>query len=247
MEKIAKHRSIPSWAAAAYDVGSPSSPSWEEQAFARDAEASLLVWPPRSYSCTFCRREFRSAQALGGHMNVHRRDRARLRHQDEEVQEEPREDDSFMYKQPAPVSNPSTTTASYRSTTTMEQESKRHKVLISMAARGQEAIHQHDQDLDDESGRRRKRRRRVDQPPSVALPIFVRSMAAELAVAPHEGFALDHSEVLAKTILCPASFCPDPPIKDQPEVDQFMKKQQLVDLELRLGTNPCRMNSFTSA
>ncbi|KAG9441443.1 hypothetical protein H6P81_017297 [Aristolochia fimbriata] len=36
-------------------------------------------WPPRSYSCSFCRREFRSAQALGGHMNVHRRDRARLR------------------------------------------------------------------------------------------------------------------------------------------------------------------------
>lgn len=34
-------------------------------------------WPPRSYSCTFCRREFRSAQALGGHMNVHRRERAR--------------------------------------------------------------------------------------------------------------------------------------------------------------------------
>ncbi|KAK9137741.1 hypothetical protein Sjap_008335 [Stephania japonica] len=37
-------------------------------------------WPPcRSYSCSFCKREFRSAQALGGHMNVHRRDRARLR------------------------------------------------------------------------------------------------------------------------------------------------------------------------
>ncbi|GLU08126.1 hypothetical protein SLE2022_250510 [Rubroshorea leprosula] len=36
-------------------------------------------WPPRSYTCSFCRREFRSAQALGGHMNVHRRDRVRLR------------------------------------------------------------------------------------------------------------------------------------------------------------------------
>lgn len=34
---------------------------------------------PRSYTCSFCKREFRSAQALGGHMNVHRRDRARLR------------------------------------------------------------------------------------------------------------------------------------------------------------------------
>ncbi|XP_030508460.2 uncharacterized protein LOC115723168 [Cannabis sativa] len=36
-------------------------------------------WPPRSYTCSFCKREFRSAQALGGHMNVHRKDRARLR------------------------------------------------------------------------------------------------------------------------------------------------------------------------
>lgn len=36
-------------------------------------------WPARNYACSFCKREFRSAQALGGHMNVHRRDRARLR------------------------------------------------------------------------------------------------------------------------------------------------------------------------
>lgn len=36
-------------------------------------------WPPKSYSCSFCKREFRSAQALGGHMNVHRREKARLR------------------------------------------------------------------------------------------------------------------------------------------------------------------------
>lgn len=41
---------------------------------------SFTAWPPRSYPCSFCKREFRSAQALGGHMNVHRRDRARLRH-----------------------------------------------------------------------------------------------------------------------------------------------------------------------
>ncbi|CAI9766259.1 unnamed protein product [Fraxinus pennsylvanica] len=55
--------------------------SWEEQAFAEDASGLLggCIWPPRSYNCRFCRREFRSAQALGGHMNVHRRDRARLR------------------------------------------------------------------------------------------------------------------------------------------------------------------------
>lgn len=50
--------------------------SWEVKAFAKDT--GNVTWPPRSYTCTFCRREFRSAQALGGHMNVHRRDRARL-------------------------------------------------------------------------------------------------------------------------------------------------------------------------
>ncbi|KAI9116061.1 hypothetical protein K1719_012991 [Acacia pycnantha] len=53
--------------------------SWEEQAFAEDERLGGCIWPPRSYSCSFCNREFRSAQALGGHMNVHRRDRARLK------------------------------------------------------------------------------------------------------------------------------------------------------------------------
>ncbi|KAK7307716.1 hypothetical protein VNO77_41029 [Canavalia gladiata] len=53
--------------------------SWEVRAFAEDTRNMMdTTWPPRSYTCTFCRREFRSAQALGGHMNVHRRDRARL-------------------------------------------------------------------------------------------------------------------------------------------------------------------------
>ncbi|OIW10883.1 hypothetical protein TanjilG_27829 [Lupinus angustifolius] len=53
--------------------------SWEVRAFAEDTKNIMgTTWPPRSYTCTFCRREFRSAQALGGHMNVHRRDRARL-------------------------------------------------------------------------------------------------------------------------------------------------------------------------
>ncbi|CAI9785720.1 unnamed protein product [Fraxinus pennsylvanica] len=36
-------------------------------------------WPQRNYKCSFCKKEFKSAQALGGHMNVHRRDRARMR------------------------------------------------------------------------------------------------------------------------------------------------------------------------
>ncbi|EPS61848.1 hypothetical protein M569_12944, partial [Genlisea aurea] len=52
--------------------------SWEVRAFEEDTNMLGCTWPPRSYTCAFCRREFRSAQALGGHMNVHRRDRARL-------------------------------------------------------------------------------------------------------------------------------------------------------------------------
>ncbi|GMJ06041.1 ZINC FINGER PROTEIN 1, EMBRYO DEFECTIVE 3022 [Hibiscus trionum] len=43
------------------------------------SEVRTTTWPPASYTCIFCRKEFRSAQALGGHMNVHRRDRDRLR------------------------------------------------------------------------------------------------------------------------------------------------------------------------
>ncbi|KAJ0088149.1 hypothetical protein Patl1_31821 [Pistacia atlantica] len=33
----------------------------------------------RSYTCAFCKRGFSNAQALGGHMNIHRKDRAKLR------------------------------------------------------------------------------------------------------------------------------------------------------------------------
>ncbi|KAL6142153.1 hypothetical protein ACLB2K_060436 [Fragaria x ananassa] len=32
----------------------------------------------KSYACTFCKQGFSNAQALGGHMNIHRRDRARI-------------------------------------------------------------------------------------------------------------------------------------------------------------------------
>ncbi|KAJ9188014.1 hypothetical protein P3X46_003415 [Hevea brasiliensis] len=40
--------------------------------------SSGFLWPQRNYTCSFCKRQFNSAQALGGHMNVHRRDRAML-------------------------------------------------------------------------------------------------------------------------------------------------------------------------
>ncbi|KVH94659.1 transcriptional regulator TAC1-like [Cynara cardunculus var. scolymus] len=33
----------------------------------------------RSYECTFCKRGFTNAQALGGHMNIHRKHKAKLK------------------------------------------------------------------------------------------------------------------------------------------------------------------------
>ncbi|XP_061366943.1 transcriptional regulator SUPERMAN-like [Gastrolobium bilobum] len=50
-----------------------------EDSFGFEEHSWGTSWPARNYACSFCKREFRSAQALGGHMNVHRRDRARLR------------------------------------------------------------------------------------------------------------------------------------------------------------------------
>ncbi|CAN8267717.1 unnamed protein product [Cochlearia groenlandica] len=37
--------------------------------------SSVSATPRRMYECTFCKRGFTNAQALGGHMNIHRRDR----------------------------------------------------------------------------------------------------------------------------------------------------------------------------
>lgn len=43
--------------------------------FALHVSASGQTGPSRSFPCRFCGREFRNAQALGGHMNVHRHER----------------------------------------------------------------------------------------------------------------------------------------------------------------------------
>ncbi|KAF8091179.1 hypothetical protein N665_0452s0048 [Sinapis alba] len=44
----------------------------------------------RTYICYFCERGFSNAQALGGHMNIHRKDRAKLRQSN--LKEDDRED-----------------------------------------------------------------------------------------------------------------------------------------------------------
>jgi len=74
---LQQHRLKPAvmwgWPAAAAAIG------WHAPEDAADDDDGLGgAYPPRSYTCAFCRREFRSAQALGGHMNVHRRDRAKM-------------------------------------------------------------------------------------------------------------------------------------------------------------------------
>ncbi|OWM68137.1 transcriptional regulator TAC1-like [Punica granatum] len=42
-------------------------------------ETTVLGMSKRSYECVFCKQGFTNAQALGGHMNIHRKDRARAK------------------------------------------------------------------------------------------------------------------------------------------------------------------------
>ncbi|KAK4361558.1 hypothetical protein RND71_020510 [Anisodus tanguticus] len=41
----------------------------------------------RSYECNFCKRGFTNAQALGGHMNIHRKDKLKAKHNNSHHQE----------------------------------------------------------------------------------------------------------------------------------------------------------------
>ncbi|XP_019162188.1 PREDICTED: zinc finger protein 6 [Ipomoea nil] len=51
----------------------------EQLRWSSSDEQSLGMGRVRLYRCTFCQRGFSNAQALGGHMNIHRKDRAKLR------------------------------------------------------------------------------------------------------------------------------------------------------------------------
>ncbi|KAL7113061.1 hypothetical protein ACP275_04G039800 [Erythranthe tilingii] len=63
-----------------HDQGTITTTNDQNQSLEKDLTMyGGFSWPQRNYRCSFCKKEFKSAQALGGHMNVHRRDRARLR------------------------------------------------------------------------------------------------------------------------------------------------------------------------
>ncbi|KAG6593852.1 Transcriptional regulator TAC1, partial [Cucurbita argyrosperma subsp. argyrosperma] len=57
-------------------LGSSSESSSEEQSDRVNEDDSDSFGVKRSYGCIFCKRGFTNAQALGGHMNIHRKDRA---------------------------------------------------------------------------------------------------------------------------------------------------------------------------
>ncbi|KAH7678146.1 beta-beta-alpha zinc fingers domain-containing protein [Dioscorea alata] len=50
-----------------------------KQAVFDDQNTCLPNSSTRSYDCIFCKRGFSNAQALGGHMNIHRKDRSKLK------------------------------------------------------------------------------------------------------------------------------------------------------------------------
>ncbi|CAN6677329.1 unnamed protein product [Malus baccata var. baccata] len=55
----------------------PQTSSSDEDQVRSDDHNSGAATVKRSYECTFCKRGFTNAQALGGHMNIHRKDRVK--------------------------------------------------------------------------------------------------------------------------------------------------------------------------
>ncbi|XVE65886.1 hypothetical protein DITRI_Ditri08aG0035400 [Diplodiscus trichospermus] len=56
-----------------------SDASSEENDRVDQVNCNTAATTKRSYECTFCKRGFTNAQALGGHMNIHRKDRAKAK------------------------------------------------------------------------------------------------------------------------------------------------------------------------
>lgn len=64
------------------EINPPSVEKFEQIACNLDEQGSGEQ--VRAYTCTFCKRGFSNAQALGGHMNIHRKDRAKLKQTEDE-------------------------------------------------------------------------------------------------------------------------------------------------------------------
>lgn len=212
------------------------SASWEEQAFARDAAANAnlggCVWPPRFYTCSFCQREFRSAQALGGHMNVHRRDRARLRQRQTSSSSSPSHQEEEAEAPQDQQAGPYYTSFSKPSTTSTDNTTCSNDILL--LARDQETIKKRvprqqvqivaDQDEDEPAGRRYKRRRLdlVDQLPSSCEGGDHHHQV--LIITPTTAAASPSSIIASASALV---------VGDQ----QHQQAGSVLDLELRLGTS----------
>ncbi|KAK4342864.1 hypothetical protein RND71_038680 [Anisodus tanguticus] len=57
----------------------PNSSNSEKYQITWNSDELLGISQVKFYRCSFCKRGFSNAQALGGHMNIHRKDRAKLR------------------------------------------------------------------------------------------------------------------------------------------------------------------------
>ncbi|EXB36739.1 Transcriptional regulator TAC1 [Morus notabilis] len=77
----------------------------------------------RSYTCNFCKRGFSNAQALGGHMNIHRRDRARIRQFSEENNNQVSQETNTNINPPLDINDdPNTNLHDEKSSTSFELE-----------------------------------------------------------------------------------------------------------------------------
>lgn len=66
------------------NINQANSPEKSEPAVSSTTpDEQLGTSPARTYECTFCKRGFSNAQALGGHMNIHRKDKAKLKQANE--------------------------------------------------------------------------------------------------------------------------------------------------------------------
>ncbi|XP_010274841.1 PREDICTED: transcriptional regulator SUPERMAN-like [Nelumbo nucifera] len=83
----------------------------------------------RSYGCVFCKRGFTTAQALGGHMNIHRKDRARIRQPAVPSVSTGKPDNEYVSPAPLPPPPTSTRWPLYRSPPREAQTTTYHVYL----------------------------------------------------------------------------------------------------------------------